>query len=110
MTIQDAAAVSSSHVRAPASCVFTGTVGRRRRRKKKKKIKALGFIACVTVGSELELSWPIITISNLKKIKKKPSAAVTHRFCLNTVAKPKLMIRHPSQQKLLAVARDGRSA
>lgn len=68
VTIQDAAAVSSLHVRAPASCVFTGTVGRRR---KKKKIKALGFIACVTVGSELELSWPIITISNLKKKQKK---------------------------------------
>lgn len=68
VTIREAVAVSSLRIRAPASCVFTGAVGKRaRRRRGEKKIKALGFIACVTVGSKLELSWPIITISNVKK-------------------------------------------
>lgn len=45
-----------------------------------------------------------------QQFKKNLSAAVTHRFCLNTVAKPTLMIRHSSQQKLLAVAQNGRSS
>lgn len=48
-------------------CVYRHS---REEEEEKKKIKALGFIACVTVGSKLELSWPIITISNLKKKKK----------------------------------------
>lgn len=44
----------------------------------------LGDIACVTVSGRLELRRPVIRISSFGN----PSAAVTHRFCLNTAALP----------------------
>lgn len=52
-------------------------------------MKGLGHAACMRVSSRLELSWPIITISDLET-----SVQVTHVFCLNTAAKLPPMILH----------------
>lgn len=67
-------------------------------RKKKKKVTGLGYIACVTVSSKLELSWPIIIISDLET-----SVPVTHTFCVNTAAQPPPMILYSSQHQFCMV-------
>lgn len=52
-------------------------------------MKGLGYAAYMTVSSRLELSWPIITISDFET-----SAPVTHVFCLNTAARLPPTILH----------------
>lgn len=52
-------------------------------------MKRLGCTACMTVSSRLELSWPIITISDLET-----SVPVTHVFCLNSAARLPPMTLH----------------
>lgn len=69
-------------------CVFTVM----EEKKKIARVKGLGHIACMTVSSRLELSWPVIRISHLET-----SVAVTHTFCLNTAAQPPPTILHSSQ-------------
>lgn len=58
----------------------------------KKKSEGLGHVACLTVSGRVELSWPVIRISNFES-----SVPVTHTLCLNTAALPPPTILPSSQ-------------